>query len=212
MNLPNLPFRCPRSCRWAEREDICRFMPVLVVATCNDTVVTSHTTTVKVEFRSMSALARAVERLGGRAIGEGSHRLYSSTEAGYAVQLPGWRYPIVARSDGQLAMDHYNGSWGDPRDIDRLTRVYILEAAREAADAIGWMIVAEDDSAITIAHPDGGTLTVHADGWCEAAGFCGADCHATAPIEEALGRPIERLHTLEYYAERARVRAREEEQ
>jgi len=205
-----LPFTCPRSCRWAERQDLCRFTPMLArIGVCGR--VTSHTTTVAVEIRSTAALAAAVLRLGGTVVGEGRHALYSTTEQGFAVTLPGWRYPLVLRTDGQMAIDTYNGRWGDPADLKRLQGVYALEAAREAAAGLGWMVLSEGDDHIVIAHPEGGAMTVHADGRCEAAGFCGRDCHATAPIEEAIGRPVERMLAPEYFQERAHVRAREDE-
>ncbi len=145
-------------------------------------------------FRSESH-PRAAVRLGGRALGEGAHRLYSTTEHGYAVQLPGWRYPLVLRADGTLAMDHYGGQWGNPADLDRLTRAYAIEAAREAAAAQGWMQEERADGSLLIYHPSGGTLTVLPDGTVDAAGFLGAGCHdAAAAIEAALGRPLERTY------------------
>lgn len=173
----------------------------------------SHTVTVKIECRDQEALARACLSLGGTVLGAGTHKLYSSEEAGFAVQLPNWRYPIIAKQDGSLTMDHYGGRWGRVEDVDRLRERYVVEAARTAAEAQGWYVEDRPDGGLTVYHPGGGTLQVEPSGSVDACGFIGAGCAAaTSTIASAMGESSGEVRKSEYYrAERAHVRAREEE-
>lgn len=180
------PFRCPRSCRWAERHDLCRFAPVWeAVQGQGVSVVNSHTTEIKMRFADLDALAAVVARLGGRVIGQGCHQLYSTKEEGFAVQLPGWRFPIVIQ-DGVIRYDNHQGYWGSLAELIKLRREYAIEVATRAAQAQGWM-VERNDSSLTIYHPSGGWLVLQ-EGELEAFGFVGGGCHdAAAPIIAALG-------------------------
>lgn len=188
-------FTCDRTCPRFERVDVCRFMPVLEALGTG--VVNSHTTKLNVHIRSKPALAAAALDLGGMVLGEGVHALYGANrEAGFAVKLPGWRFPIVLRESGELAFDTYGGI---AADVPRLTRAYVLAAAQEAAAESGWMVTDVTPESVTILHPSGGRLTVKADGTCDAVGFCGTDCHASAPIEAAIGTVAERSHKPEYF-------------
>lgn len=170
----------------------------------------SHTVTVKVEYRSLTALAAAVSRLGGQVLGEGEHRLYQGKVTGWGATLPGWKYPIVLTPGGELKYDNYNGAWGDGGLLDRLREAYAVEAAREAAMAMGWMTMDQADGSLLVCHPDGGTLTVRPNGRVEASGFTGGGCvDAAAPIEAAMGAVRERALAPEYWAEHAKVRVGE---
>lgn len=193
-----MKFDCSRYCRKLGRDE-CRFLAVLPVRE----IVTSHTTCVEVEIRSKEAFAASAQRIGGTVIGEGTHALFSSQEAGFAVRLPGWHYPIVLTDKG-LKMDHYNGHWGNPKDIDRLVGYYAIEAAREKAFALGWVSQDQGEN-LVIYHPEGGTITVSPDGTCASAGFVGCGCDEAKTIEEALGREVIRENTHEYFAEKARI-------
>lgn len=164
----------------------------------------SHTVTVRVEYRNLDALAAAVEALGGTVLGHGQHRLYEGPVTGWGAYLPGWEYPIVL-ADGQLHFDDYGGRWGDVALLDRLRERYAIEAARRAAQDLGWIVEDQADGSIVIYHPSGGTLTVSPSGEVAASGFVGASCtDAAAPIEQAMGRPGERTLAPEYYQEHAR--------
>lgn len=200
-----LPFTCPRTCPRFGDPTHCRFAPVIHAV---DTPC-SHTTAITVEIRDRDAFGRAAQRLGGTVIGLGSHRLYSTTEQGYAVHLPNWRYPIILQQDGsrsRLAMDHYNGAWGHPNDLTRLTHAYVIEVARAEAERLGWM-VEEHDNTLLIYHPSGGTLTVTGDGTVDATGFLGQGCHdAALPIEQALGVARSRILKPEYEQQHAEIR------
>jgi hypothetical protein len=170
----------------------------------------SHTVTIQIEFRNREALTQAVQRLGWRVLGEGSYELFSSTEAGLGIQIPGWRYPIVIKGDGTIALDDYNGQWGNRADIEKLRAEYALEAARLAAEAQGWYCERLEKKLI-IYHPDGGTIAVDASGSVDASGFMGTSCaKATEPIEAALGQRREQALKKEYLQENANVRVKEE--
>lgn len=167
----------------------------------------SHTTTVAVEFRNRQALAAAVTKIGGQVLGDGAWRLYSSQEKGYGFNLKGWQYPCILRTDdNSLAMDTYNGSWGNEADIVTLKGVYALEVAREVAVNQGWVTETTANGALLIYHPDGGTLTVTADGTVDCEGFQGTGCDVSAAIESALGQVSARTNKAEYHAEPERIR------
>lgn len=170
-----IAFTCPRTCplvnsRW------CRFRPAL--DSLGPHRVNSHTVTVKVEYRDMEALRRAVEGLGGTWIGIGTHALYSGhTATGVGFRLPDWRYPLALQADGVLAYDNFNGHWGDPAALDRLKAEYTMAVCEQSATAQGWLCERSATGELLIHHPDGGTMTVNAAGVIDAAGFVGAACH-----------------------------------
>ena len=56
----------------------------------------SHIVTIKTQIRDPAALAAACQRLGLAQPTVGTARLYSWLATGLIVQLPGWRYPVVA--------------------------------------------------------------------------------------------------------------------
>jgi hypothetical protein len=170
----------------------------------------SHTVKVNIELNNREALLAAVQRLNWRVLGEGSYELFSSSESGLGIQIPGWRYPIVIKDNGTVAFDDYNGCWGNRADIEKLRAEYAIETARLAAEAQGWYCERVDGK-LVIYHPDGGTITVDATGAVDASGFMGVSCaKATEPIEAALGARREQIIKKEYLHESANVRAKEE--
>ncbi len=159
----------------------------------------SHTVKVTVEFRDPGALGAAVKALGGHVLGTGSHRLYQGSYNGFGFTLPGWRYPLVLESGGKLSFDDYNGMWGNRRDLDRLKAAYSLEAAKQAAEAQGWITEVQGDK-LVIYHPSGGTLEVTSAGEVDALGFNGKGCaEAVSTIGAALGREGELTVKPEFY-------------
>ena len=55
----------------------------------------SHVVQIQTQVRDPQAIEAACERLGlGRPVA-GTAKLFSSEATGLAVQLPGWRYPVV---------------------------------------------------------------------------------------------------------------------
>ena len=148
----------------------------------------SHAVTVKTQFKETDAFGRAAVTLGGSVIGQGEHALFSSRERGFAVQLPGWQFPIIAREDGTLAFDDYHGQWGNRADIDRLKGLYAIERTRLECERLCWACEVQADGSLLVYHPSGGTLTVTGAGAIDASGFTGPSCSlATAPLAAALG-------------------------
>lgn len=164
----------------------------------------SHTVTCEIDIRDREAFAAVARAMGAEILGEGVHSLFESHEAGLGIKLDGWLFPIVLGEKG-LKFDDYGGKWGNPADIGALTERYALSVARKAAEAQGWYCE-EAAGTLTIYHPDGGTITVGADGSVDAACFEGRSCaDATAPLEAALGRARESVSKPEMLHERARV-------
>ncbi len=195
-------FNCPRTCPIVSRAS-CKFASLTLAL--GSTRANSHTTTVEIEFKNHDALSVAVNKLGGRVIGHGTHALYETKHTGFAVQLPNWELPVIAGADSQLHYDTYNGAWGNESDIAKLTSAYAIETARHAAAAQGWVSQDQSDGSLLIYHPTGGTMTVNANGTVESAGFTGSACDAASAIESALGQTLERTNKNEYFAERVKV-------
>ena len=148
----------------------------------------SHTVTVDVKMKNREALCKAAEAMGLTILGEGSHRLYSSSHQGLGIKLPGWNYPVVVTEDGVIHYDDYNGLWGNPNDIDRLTADYAQAVVEVECDKLGWYHEKQDNGEMVVHHPSGGTITIQRGGRLDAQGFHGTSCSdATRPLEQALG-------------------------
>jgi len=148
----------------------------------------SHTITAKIEFKDTESLTRAVEKLGGNVIGHGEHGLYETKERGLGFELPGWHYPLVAKSDGTLAYDDFNGQWGNVKDIDTLKCTYTLTAVEREAQSLGWQYEWTSDMGMRVYHPSGGVLNVSEDGVIDADCFVGSACEeATTTLANAIG-------------------------
>ncbi|HOL44682.1 MAG TPA: hypothetical protein PLN56_11370 [Methanoregulaceae archaeon] len=98
----------------------------------------SHTMNVRIELHDRDALEAACQRLGLTII-EGKHKLYSSTEEGLGIRLPGWKYPVVIK-DGTVAYDNYRGSWGKLEELNKLRAYYGLEKAKMEARKRGYSV------------------------------------------------------------------------
>lgn len=91
----------------------------------------SHIVTVKCEIRDPAAVRAACQRLGLPQPVEGSHRLFTNSATGLAVQLPKWRYPAVCDcTTGQVHYDNFKGNWGDPAKLDQFLQSYAVEKAK----------------------------------------------------------------------------------
>jgi len=99
----------------------------------------SHTMNINLEIHDRVALLAACKRL-GLAMTEGRHKLYQTTEEGVAISLPGWKYPVVVKSDGTVAYDNYNGSWGKIEELNKLKAYYGLEKAKAEARKRGYSV------------------------------------------------------------------------
>jgi len=97
----------------------------------------SHTMNIELELHDMDALTEACNKLGLQ-MKSGVHKLYSTEEEGIAIQLNGWQYPVVVKSDGTIAYDNYNGRWGDISKLYELKAHYGLEKAKIEARKKGY--------------------------------------------------------------------------
>jgi hypothetical protein len=171
----------------------------------------SHTVTAKVKYTyptagQESALTKTVLKMGGKVIGEGKHRLYGGEETGFGFSLPGWRYPLVLKPTGELKYDDFRGSWGDTKDLQKMQSLYGVEAARSAAEQLGWLTQEQPNGTLQVFHPSGGMITVGLGGDIDATNFTGGDCQvATEPLLAAMGgKGLETLKA-EYFVEKANV-------
>ena len=91
----------------------------------------SHVVTIKTECRDPNAIAAACRRLDHAEPVHGKFKLFTAEATGLAVQLPGWRYPVVCdTSAGTVAFDDYNGAWGDRKLLDQFLQMYAVEKAK----------------------------------------------------------------------------------
>lgn len=90
----------------------------------------SHIVTIQTQIKDVVALRLATNRLGLTEPVYGTAKLFSSEAIGWQVQLPQWRYPVVADVEtGNLAYDNYEGRWGNQTELDRLMQRYAIEKA-----------------------------------------------------------------------------------
>lgn len=102
----------------------------------------SHTVSIRTHVRDPVAIAAACKRLGYAEPTRGTAKLYSSEAEGIIVQLPGWRYPVVADVEtGQIALDDFGGRWGDRIYFDRFLQSYAVEVARQDARRHGRTVI-----------------------------------------------------------------------
>ena len=74
----------------------------------------SHIVTIRTQVQNPLALRAACTRLGLAEPVQGTFELFAGqTASGLAVELPGWRCPIVCDAGaGALAYDNFSGHWG----------------------------------------------------------------------------------------------------
>ena len=113
----------------------------------------SHVVTIRTQVRDPIALAAACRRLGLAAPTQRTVQLYSATADGWAVELPGWRYPLVCdTAAGEVRYDHFQGRWGEPAQLGRFLQAYAVEKARLEARRRGCSVTetAAADGAIRL--------------------------------------------------------------
>ena len=85
----------------------------------------SHIVEIKTEIRDEAAVKAACSRLHLPQPTRGTFQLYSTTETGLGIELPHWKYPVVANTDtGELRYDNYEGRWGSQESLDQLLQMY----------------------------------------------------------------------------------------
>lgn len=97
---------------------------------------------IKTEIRDEAAVQSACRRLHFPQPTRGKFELYSATESGLGIELPHWRYPIVANTNtGELRYDHFNGHWGSQEFLDQLLQMYAVEKAKIEARRQGHSVM-----------------------------------------------------------------------
>ena len=98
----------------------------------------SHVVQVQTEVRDVVAIRGACGRLGLVEPVYGEVKLFSSTAVGWAVRLPGWRYPVVCDvTTAKVAFDNFEGRWGEQKQLDAFLQNYAVEKARIEARRAG---------------------------------------------------------------------------
>ena len=91
----------------------------------------SHIVEIKTQVRDAAAVQAACRRLGLSPPVQGTTRLFNASVTGLAVQLPGWRYPVVCQlAAGDVKYDNYNGHWGAAQELDKFLQAYAVEKAK----------------------------------------------------------------------------------
>ena len=101
----------------------------------------SHLVTIQTEIRDANAIRAAQRRLGWE-VGANwqTIKFYSGQAEGWAINAPGWRYPIVATADGTLHYDNYNGRWGNQKHLDAFRQAYAVEKSKLEARRKGYSV------------------------------------------------------------------------
>jgi len=101
----------------------------------------SHIVQIQTEVRDALAVQAACGRLGLAPPVQGTTWLYSGQATGLAVQLPGWRYPLVCDvASGRVQYDNYGGPWGKQQELDRFLQAYAVERAKLEARRKGYSV------------------------------------------------------------------------
>jgi hypothetical protein len=115
----------------------------------------SHIVQIRTQINDEVALALACRRLG---LPEPVHRtvtLFQTEATGLAVELPGWKYPVVCDvASGQVQYDHYGGRWGNETQLQKLLQFYAVEKtkleARKSGQTATEQLLADGSIAVQI--------------------------------------------------------------
>jgi hypothetical protein len=121
----------------------------------------SHIVEIKTEVRDEAAVQAACQRLHLPRATRGTFELFSSAVSGLGIELPKWRYPVVADLEsGQLRYDNYNGRWGDQEYLDQFLQRYAAERARIEARKKGHTVTEQSlaDGSIKLTINGGGAV------------------------------------------------------
>lgn len=102
----------------------------------------SHTVTIAVNFRDPEALRAACAEMQVPFAERETVTFHDgATHTGMTVRLPEWQYPIVITNPTTVAMDDYNGKWGDRKHLTQLKRLYAAHAAVRSLQRQGYTSV-----------------------------------------------------------------------
>lgn len=119
----------------------------------------SHIVEIKTEIRDEAAVKAACSRLHLPQPTRGTFQLYSTSERGLGVELPHWKYPVVANTDtGDLRYDSYEGRWGETMFLEQLLQMYAVEKAKIEARKKGHTVTEQrlDNGSIKLTVSVGG--------------------------------------------------------
>lgn len=101
----------------------------------------SHIVTIATKVQDPVAVLAACQRLKLPEPAHGTATLFSGEVTGLLVRLPDWVYPVVVdTATGQVAYDNFEGSWGDPKHLDRFLQIYAVEKAKLVARMQGYSV------------------------------------------------------------------------
>lgn len=101
----------------------------------------SHIVTIATRVQDPVAVLAACRRLNLPEPVHGTATLFSGAVTGLLVKLTEWVYPIVVdTATGQVAYDNFEGSWGDPKQLDRFLQMYAVEKTKLEARKKGYSV------------------------------------------------------------------------
>lgn len=134
------------------------FGPVFVFCNSEEQAL-SHIVSIQTKVRDPAAIRSACDRLKLPEPVFGQVKLFSNSATGWAVQLPQWRYPVVADvNTGKLAYDNFNSRWGEEKQLDRFLQGYAVEKAKIEARKKGHSVIEQplEDGSIKLIVSVGG--------------------------------------------------------
>lgn len=91
----------------------------------------SHIVQIQTQVRDEAAVAAACRRLGLAAPIQQTAKLFTSTETGLTVKLPGWTYPVVFDvASGGVKFDNFGERWGKQQELEKFLQAYACERAK----------------------------------------------------------------------------------
>jgi len=119
----------------------------------------SHIVQIQTEVRDEAAVQAACSRLHLPRATRGTFQMYSTEETGLGIELPDWKYPVVANTEtGQVRFDNYEGRWGSQEFLDQFLQAYATERVKIEARKKGHSVVEQrlDNGSIKLTVQVGG--------------------------------------------------------
>jgi hypothetical protein len=102
----------------------------------------SHKTNVETAFLDREQVAKTCEQLGYEFLDVKEINLYEGKQAcAYAIQIPGWRYPIAITEEGKSVFDNFEGQWGKEEKFDKFRQGYAENVTLAHADRSGYRVL-----------------------------------------------------------------------
>ncbi len=120
----------------------------------------SHVVSIQTQVRDAAAVRAACQRLSLPSPNERTVTFFNDEATGLAIELPGWRYPVVCVPAAELRYDNFGGRWGDPAHLDAFLQAYAVERAKLEARRRGCSVTEQplaDGSIMLTVHVGGGS-------------------------------------------------------